>query len=238
MRNFNISNSVHLENNAIGVNFKAYRNAEIKNSIIGDNVSIGDDTVIQKCNFENNVSINRRNYINNSEIGCFTYTSANTIINFSKIGRYCSIARNVDIGGFDHDFCKVSTMPFFRFAQMKAGGDKLVIQPESDDLCQIGNDVWIAAGVNILHKAKVRNGAVIGAGSVVTKDVAPYSIVAGVPAKVIGMRFDERFISDLQEIQWWNWPQYLIIENIEWLIYSNVNDETIARMREIAASIK
>lgn len=100
----------------------------------------------------------------------------------------------------------------------------MVIRPEYDDLCQIGNDVWIAAGVNILHKVKIGNGAVIGAGSVVTKDVAPYTIVAGVPAKVIRLRFEERFISELQDIQWWNWPQEVLADNIEWLISSNVNE--------------
>lgn len=233
-----VSDSARLANNSIGRNFKAFRNAEIKDSVIGDHVSIGDDTVIRKCKFENNISINRRNYINDSVIGCYTYTSANTIINFSRIGRFCSIARNVDIGGFDHDFCNVTTMPLFRFAQMKAGGDRLVMQPRYDDLCEIGHDVWIAAGVNILHKAKIGDGAVIGAGSVVTKDVPPYAIVAGIPAKIIRLRFKEKFISDLQVIQWWNWPQDLILKHIEWMISSNINDETLARMREIAASIK
>ena len=88
-------------------NLKAFRNVMVVDSVLGDNCSIGDDTSVERCVFENNVIINRRSYINDSYIGKYSYSGINTTINWTKIGRFCSIARNVDIGGFNHDYHKI-----------------------------------------------------------------------------------------------------------------------------------
>ncbi|EKO3576514.1 CatB-related O-acetyltransferase [Vibrio metschnikovii] len=77
----------------------------------------------------------------------------------------------------------------------------------------IGNDVWIAAGAVITRGIKIGDGAVIGANAVVTKDVPPYAIVAGIPAKVIKYRFTPEIIQRLLDIQWWNWEEIKIKEN-------------------------
>lgn len=213
---------------------KIYRNAAVVNCYMGNGVSIGDDTTVERCKFENNVTINRRSYINDSEIGKYSYAGINTTMNWTKLGRFCSLARNVDIGGFDHDYRKVTTMPQFRFRQTAAGGGKLTqITSHENDYCEIGNDVWIAAGAQVLHKVKIGHGAVIGAGAIVTHDVPPYAIVCGVPAKVIGYRCEEKFIEALLEIKWWDWTEEVIMENMSWLIESDISEETIDRMKEI-----
>ena len=232
-----IDSTSRIVNSKYGENLKAFRNSAIINSTISDNVSIGDDTNIVKCNLGNNVAINRRNYVNNTNIDNFTYTGLNTIINFSEIGKFCSIARNVDIGGFDHDYTCATTMPMHRLEQMKAGGDKLVLEPKHDELCKIGNDVWIAAGAQILHKATIGDGAIIGAGAIVTKDVPPYAIVAGVPAKIIGYRFEEDIIEKMLELKWWNWPDEVIYENRDLLINKDVDKEVIKKMEKIKESL-
>ena len=115
-----------------------------------------------------------------------------------------------------------------------------VANPEAGkrDLCVIGNDVWIAAGAQVLHKVTVGDGAVIGGGAVVTKDVPPYAIVAGVPARIIKFRFDEKTIDELLDIKWWDWPEEIILANIDWMIKQDINPETIARMKEIKRSIR
>lgn len=210
-----------------------YRNSIVENSFFGYNISVGDDTCIVNCKLENNISINRRCYINDSCIGGFTYFGINTTINFTNIGKFCSIARNVDIGGFNHDYCLVSTMPSFRFSQLTGGGEKIINHPKYKDLCNIGNDVWIAAGANVLHNVTIGDGAIVGAGAVVTKDVDPYTIVAGVPAKVIKLRFDKKYINELLEIRWWNWSPEKIKINYELIINSKMSDETIRQLKAI-----
>ena len=217
---------------------KIVRNAAVKDSILPDGCSIGDDSTVERCKFENNVVINRRCYVNDSYIGKYTYMGINTTMNFTKIGRFCSLARNVDIGGFDHDYHKVTTMPAFRFAQLLNGGGKLVNRTEHRELCKIGNDVWIAAGAQILHKVKIGDGAVIGGGAVVTKDVPPYAIVVGVPAKVIGYRCAPENIEALEEIQWWNWPETLLAQVVPQLIEKDISNEVIEDLKQIASSLK
>lgn len=206
---------------------KIFRNVYIANSKIGTDCSIGDDTTIERCNIESKVTINRRSYINDSFIDKFTYSGINTTINWSKIGRFCSLARNVDIGGFDHDYQKITTMPNFRFNQILNGGGKIPKQVVQEEYCVIGNDVWIAAGAIILHKVKIGNGAVVGAGAVVTKDVPSYAIVAGVPAKIIGYRCSEENIERLNRIKWWDMLEEELIKIAPIIINNNISDEML-----------
>lgn len=215
---------------------KLFRNSVVIGSKLGNGCTVGDDTNVERCLFENNVIINRRSFVNDSQIGMYTYAGINLTMNWTKIGRFCSLGRNVDVGGFDHDYHKVTTMPQFRWNQMSIGGGKI---PElsQHDYCIIGNDVWIAAGAQILHKAKIGDGAIIGGGAVVTRDVPPYAIAVGVPARIIGYRFEAEFVDALMDIQWWNWPLSVILENMNKLIHADVNEKTIDMMRQIGSSI-
>lgn len=228
-----VCESVKLQDSQLDLEVSAYENAEIIRSKIGFQSSIGENSIIKECSIENNVVINRRNYINNTTIGAFTYTGLNTIINFSMIGKFCSIARNVDIGGFDHDYTHASMMPKFRLIQGMQGGGVLQKTPIMGEHNKIGNDVWISAGAIILNKANIGDGAVVGAGAVVTKDVPEYAIVAGVPAKIIAYRFSENIVCELLDIAWWNWPQDIILENSDLLIDQEVCTESIKRLREV-----
>lgn len=229
-----IHNTAHIVSSHVG-DVKVFRNVEIVHSIIQDGCSIGDDTNIERCKFENNVVINRRSYINDSIVGKYTYAGINTTMNYTKIGRFCSLARNVDIGGFDHDYHKVTTMPPFRYAQAKDGGGRL--QKDfggGQTMCEIGNDVWIAAGAQVMHKAKVGDGAVIGGGAVVTKDIPPYAIAVGVPARVIGYRCSEKQIEALEKICWWDWPDDILTRYLDELMRKNIDDATIEWLMAIA----
>lgn len=233
MRETWIDQTSKLTNTKYGEGFKCYRNAVVIDSEIGESVTVGDDTTVVRCKVGNNVAFNRRSYFNDSIIDDYSYAGSNTTMNYSSIGKFCSLARNVDIGGFDHDYHKVTTMPMFRFKQLKGGGNPEV---GGKELCVVGNDVWIAAGAQILHKVSIGDGSVIGAGAIVTKDVPPYAIVAGVPARIIKFRFDEKTIEELMEIKWWKWPEQEIQNNIEWMISEDVNRDTLERMKEISRS--
>lgn len=137
-----------------------------------------------------------------------------------KIGRFCSISRPVTIllGG-EHRIDWVSTYPFsniFEKARRFSG------HPHSRGDVIIGNDVWIGTDVLILSGVTIGDGAVIAARSVVTADVAPYSVVAGNPAKLVRLRFDKSIIEELQKIAWWNWPLSKIEEAWPLLLSSNI----------------
>lgn len=96
----------------------------------------------------------------------------------------------------------------------------------------IGNDVWIGSNVVILGGLNIGDGAVIGAGAVVTKDVQPYSIVVGNPAREIKKRFSEQIISDLMEIKWWGFPPEILADNVE-VLNRNVDEKSIQILRKI-----
>ncbi|PZS17421.1 MAG: chloramphenicol acetyltransferase [Acidimicrobiales bacterium] len=122
-----------------------------------------------------------------------------------SIGSFVSIAHGVEIFlGGNHRTDWISTFPF-RFVLDLPGAleDGL---PASKGEVVIGSDVWIGKGAKILSGACIGNGAVIGAYSVVAKDVAPYAIVVGSPAREIKRRFEDETIDTLQRIKWWDWP--------------------------------
>lgn len=231
MTNSFIHETARVNNSQYG-EVKLFRDVTVSDSVMADGCSVGDDTTIERCRFENNVVINRRSYVNDSIIGKYSYAGINLTMNFTKLGRFCSLGRNVDIGGFDHDYHKVTTMPEFRMNQLLCGGGRIPVAIEHD-LCVIGNDVWIAAGAQVLHKVRIGDGAVIGAGAVVTHNVPPYAIAVGVPAKIIGYRCSSEFIERLERLRWWDWPDEILLENIEWLIHSDINEETVSRMEAI-----
>ncbi len=127
----------------------------------------------------------------------------NEIIN-TKIGSFCSIGNHVKIGGGEHPYSWVSTSPVFY-----KGRDSVKAKFSEFDRVEIrttiiGNDVWVGQNSLIKQGITIGHGAIIGMGSVVTKDVEPYSIVAGVPAKKIKLRFSEDLISKLIKSKWWD----------------------------------
>lgn len=133
-----------------------------------------------------------------------------TILN-ADIGSFCSIADAVYIGGSAHPMHFVSTSPVFLSHR-----DSVRAKFASHDFCHmprtsIGNDVWIGHGAKIKAGVSVGNGAVIGMGSVVTKDVRPYEIVAGVPARFIGFRFEPEIAQALLETKWWDYDDMQLL---------------------------
>ena len=98
--------------------------------------------------------------------------------------------------------------------------------------CSIGNDVWIAAGAHVLRGVKVSDGAVIAANAVVTKDVPPYAIVAGVPAKIVKYRFSDDQIKSLLDIKWWDFSEEQLSKARQFF-NGDLDDETIEQLKHI-----
>lgn len=140
-----------------------------------------------------------------SSLGKFSYVQENTSLYGAEVGPFCSIAANVTIGLIDHPTFMVSTSPVFydntqplpRFFV----NDNKFAAPLSRTFIEA--DVWIGEGVRIKAGVKIGVGAVIGAGSLVTKDVPPYAITAGVPCRILRHRFDNDLINRLLKSEWW-----------------------------------
>lgn len=165
------------------------------------------------------------------EVGKYTINHAEIITASDKyklkMGNFCSIAGGVSIIlSSAHRADWVSTFPFIQ-AEDTTIMDHIEDNPKRGILSSkgdviIGNDVWIGRNAIILSGVKIGDGAIIGAGSIVTKNVDDYEIVAGNPAKHIKYRFSREEINGLKRVQWWNWPIEKIMENRDTIESSNI----------------
>lgn len=144
-----------------------------------------------------------------------------------KVGKFCSIACGAKFlfTSANHTMHSISTYPFPIFFE-KWGLDVTNITSAWDNKGDIviGNDVWIGYEAVVLSGVTIGDGAIIGTRAVVTKDVPPYTIVGGIPAKPIRKRFSDEVISKLLELQWWNWPENRIKENIDAIQSGRIKD--------------
>ena len=178
----------------------------LKHVITNPNITVGDFTMYN--DFVNDPTLFEKNNV------LYHYP-----INHDKlqIGKFCSIACGAKFlfNSANHTLSSLSTYPFPLFFE-EWGLEKKDVTNAWDNKGDIviGNDVWIGYEAVILAGVTIGDGAIIGTHAVVTKDVLPYTIVGGVPAKPIKRRFPEETISALLEIQWWNWSEERITRNI------------------------
>ncbi len=196
----------------------------------------GSKSIGDRVFFEPPCSIKWIDIFGDFSIGAFSYAVSGYFTEV-KIGRYCSFGENVQIGRGDHPINFTSTSPFFyenqkifNLGKNFTDSDKyhqykptmppdgmLLGKPKFTD---IGNDVWIGHGAYIRPGIKIEDGVVIGAHSVVTKNIPAYSVVAGNPAKIVKMRFDDSIIERLLLKKWWRFAPWQLKE----FKYHKVND--------------
>lgn len=161
------------------------------------NLTVYSEDCSLKTKFGTNIEIGKNTFVDrNCNIGSYSYIGKNCNITKATIGRYCSIANNVSIGQGEHDLTKISTSSVF----YNSSYEELTKKE-----CVIGNDVWIGTDSVVLRDVKVGDGAVIGANSVVTKDIPPFAVVVGSPARIIKYRFDDKNIKKIIESKWFEY---------------------------------
>jgi len=173
------------------------KEATIEQDVILTNTKLGDYTQIQAHSILNEV-----------EIGDYSYCAGYNQIHYAKIGKFCSIASNVRINPGNHPtYTRIAQHHFTYRSELFGFGedDSTFFDWRKDSSVTIGNDVWIGHNATIMAGVTIGNGAVIGAGAIVTKDVRNYSIVVGVPAMEINMRFSDELIEKIEKSKWWDW---------------------------------
>ena len=176
---------------------------KIAETVIHPTASIRDSRVGMCCEILEDTSLHT------VELGDFSYLGPRCIVGDSTIGKFCAIAAEVRIGAPNHPMDRPSMHRFTycpEYYSADAVRDHAFFDRRKQDRAVIGNDVWIGHGVIVLPGVKVGDGAVLAAGAVVTKDVEPYTIVGGIPAKFIRERFTRTVAKRLASIAWWDWP--------------------------------
>ena len=200
------------------VNYKIQRNNRGKKLKIGYMCNMAD------CIYGYANSIYDNAELSNVELGDYTYVGPRTKILNTKIGKFCSIGPDVIICPGKHPTdVFVSTHPAFysvRGQTQDVFSDKDYFEESAP--VTIGNDVWIGGRAVIFDGLKIGDGAIIAFGAIVTKDVPPYAIVGGVPAKVIKFRFDSEQIDFLTTIKWWDREKSVLRNNCH--LFRNIID--------------
>ncbi|KUH34405.1 hypothetical protein APY94_01875 [Thermococcus celericrescens] len=205
--------------------------SRIINSHLGRNVRIGKFSFVTNSILEDYVKIDMLTFVSNSRFGKHSYIGKNGVVENAQIGAFTSISWNVTIGAGEHKTDIVTThelmySPFHGFIK---DTEERIYDPTAGRVI-VGNDVWIGANVVIKRGIKIEDGAVIGAGSIVTKDIPPYAIAVGVPARVIKYRFSKKTIRELQKLRWWEWSDKVLKQHLDVLSSNPEDPQTIEKL--------
>jgi len=173
--------------------------ARVRDSRFGRYCEVGAGTRVAECEF-----------------GDYSYVAENSDIIYSSLGRFCSVAAGVRINPGNHPLQRVALNHFtYRSSAYGLGDDEAgFFDWRRSHRVVLGHDCWVGHGAVLLPGVRLGNGAAVGAGAVVSRDVPDFAVAVGVPARVIRFRFPPDVIDSLQRIAWWDWPHALLGERL------------------------
>ena len=186
-------------------------------NILGIEPTIDEDVTLEKTSLGAYTHIQAHSVFCESTVGDYSYFAGYNQVFYTNIGKFCSCASFARINTTNHPTYDRIAQHHFTYRSKRFGfgeDDAEFFAQRKNKAVTVGNDVWIGHNAIIMPGVSIGNGAVIGAGAVVTKNVEPYSIVAGVPAKKIKMRFPLDLIVRIERLQWWNWSHETIKERL------------------------
>lgn len=189
--------------------------------------------VHENCKISKHGVVYMQSRISDVTLGDYSYIGRGTIIHNATIGKFCSISDFCVIGLPGHSINTISSSPIFSF--IKNGTKNSWVSknmPEEEIDVKIGNDVWIGYGAMIPTNVKIGDGAVVGAGAVVVKDVPPYAIVGGVPARVIRYRFSQEIVDQLMTLRFWELPEEEIKKNLDLFQKTDLSVEDLKKWKK------
>jgi phosphonate metabolism protein (transferase hexapeptide repeat family) len=171
---------------------------------------------VQSGTFGRYNTLRKYSRVRNASFGDYSYVGRSSQVYEAEVGKFTCIGPNVTIGPGEHPTDRVSIHPMF-YSTLAQSNPVIVEKGSFEEMpiTRIGHDVWIAHSAILRSGVTIGNGAIVAAGAVVVKDVPPYAIVGGVPAKVLSYRFDEEQRRRLEQIQWWNWDETKLRASVE-----------------------
>jgi len=211
------------------IKFYLLRIKYAKNNKLSNIVTIGKNVTLNNCTLDDHSRVAEYASIHNSIIGSYTAIGRYSKIVHTDIGKYCAISWDTTINAISHPYnhLTINAFPYVPYV-----GNFVKKRTQTYQKVIIKNDVWIGANSVIMPGITIGNGAIIGAGAVVTKDIPDYAIVVGVPAKIIKYRFPEEIIKKLLELSWWDLDPQLIKEYVE-IWQGEFDSDSIKRLEDI-----
>ncbi|MGQ0666814.1 MAG: CatB-related O-acetyltransferase [Nitrospiraceae bacterium] len=193
--------------------------------IVNDHIKLAPFAKIMNSSLSGNMFLGLSSCINRSEIGRYVGVAYFSYLADTLSGNYCTFGSRVSVGAFSHPTDSLTVHEVGYRNTTESYGETMLAQDSKHYLearaikTKIGNDVWVGDNSVIIKGIEIGNGAIVAAGSIVTKDVAPFSIVAGNPARTIRMRFPDDIINKIQAVRWWD----LSMKELQGVSFQNID---------------
>jgi acetyltransferase-like isoleucine patch superfamily enzyme len=198
--------------NVLGAHAHVARSAELAGTTLGEHARIAGGASVR-----------------HSTLGDCSAIGRDCKVTHADIGRYCAIAWDTTVNATAHPASSLTVSAFPYVPEM---GAFVVARDQTWARTVLGNDVWIGANAVVMPGVRIGDGAIVGAGAVVTKDVPPYAVVAGVPARHVRWRFDEATVARLLALQWWRLDRVVIQANLD-LFRGPLEADKLARLESL-----